>query len=176
MKFKEVVEDRVKQEIPTKEELLPMVIALGVSALGKLPQYALQGAITVVTYELIKQYPQLIPIGITAYALFELLALSVGAETLRKWGFNSGIKSTSFFKGINMISPKHRRLNAYTAESLNVVSNIIGINPVGMLANLSAIIVGDPVVVLAHRITASSISGPINLVIDAGLLVKSHKK
>ena len=167
--------EKVKSAFPKKQDVIPIVTAMAIAQLGKLPEYAIQGATTVAFYEVFKNEPGLVPLGLVMYGLFSAAEFAVGYRNLLLLGGHAGIKSSSLMVAMNLISPGHRRFNAFMAETGNTLVNIIGVtNPVGFLSDIAALLSSDLSVVFAHR-SSVVVSGVIGLVTNIGLnLYKKH--
>lgn len=166
------MKDRIRHFIPDKKDLAPMGLAFGGNLLAKIPEYFIQGVGTAFLYDKLKENPDLVPIGIAAYGIYTAVSMIVGANTLRKRGFNTAIKNSIFFRGLNSFFPYHENINSYLAETMGAISDILGlnINPVSMSSNALALMTDDPLIIISHRLIAASISGAVGLSINLKLL------
>lgn len=159
------MKDKIRHFIPDKKDLVPMGLAFGVSLLANIPEYFAQGVGTAILYEKLKESPDLVSLGIAAYGIYTGVSMIIGANTLRKRGFNAAIKKYLFFRGLNFLFPEHENINSYLAETMGTVSDILGINinPVSMSSNAITLIIGDPLVAISQRFIAVPISGFVGL-------------
>ncbi len=166
------MKDKIRHFIPDKKDFVPMGLAFGVSLLAKIPEYFAQGVGTAILYEKLKESPDLVPLGIAAYGIYTAVSMIVGANTLRKRGFNAAVKNTIFFRGLNALFPEHKYVNSYFAETMGAVSDFLGlnINPVSMSSNAITLITGDPLIAISHRFIAATVSGSVGLSINLKLL------
>lgn len=165
------MKERIKKAFPNRKDIIPVGIAVIAALAAKIPEYAIQGVVTVSIYELFKSNPELIPLGISTYALFTAIDFFLGYQNLIRIGAHAGLKSSGLMIAMNMVSPNHRRLNAFLAQSGSTILNIAGAtNPVAIAANISALNSQDPTVFLAHR-SSVSVSRAVGLAANTGLLL-----
>lgn len=165
------MKEKIKKAFPDKKDIIPVGVAAFAALAAKIPEYLIQGAATVTIYELFKNNPELIPLGISTYAFFTAIDFLIGYQNLVRIGAHAGLKSSALMITLNMVSTNHRRLNAFTAQFASAILNIAGAtNPVAMVANISALNSQDPTIFFAHR-SSVSLSKAAGLAANTGLLL-----
>lgn len=152
--------ERIKAAWPKREEWAPFLGSFGIALLGKVPLAAANTAGIVLLSEKMKEYPDLIPLGIAAYALFSLASAGLDYLVLSRDRVGGSAKANTLYRGLTFALPHQHEFNVIVAELGTVVMNAIGINP-DLTAPTSSIVsylTGDPTIVVAQRVSDMTIS------------------
>ena len=167
---------RIHRQIPRKEQIKPMVFAYSANVLSKGPEYLAQAILFGTTYEAIKHHPDLVSLGIAAYAICALPQLVVNSQTLYELGWNAGYKSTTAFKALDIIFPKYKRASSIVAETADQIGNVYGFNVTGFIAYQASSALGDPVIYLSQRFASILTTGMFGMAINIRLLREARSK
>ena len=152
MKLKE----RIKAAWPKKEEMLPFLGSFGIALLSKAPLVATNTAGMLLISDQMREYPQLIPLGITAYAIFNLASSSLDyADRV-----SASAKANTLYRVMTFLFPENHRFNAVTSEIGTIAMNIIGINPdlTAPASTVLSLVTGDPIYAVSQRISDMAVS------------------
>jgi len=156
MKLKE----RIKAAWPKKEEMLPFLGSFGIALLSKAPLVATNTAGMLLISDQMREYPQLIPLGITAYAIFNLASSSLDYAVLKRDRVSASAKANTLYRVMTFLFPENHRFNAVTSEIGTIAMNIIGINPdlTAPASTVLSLVTGDPIYAVSQRISDMAVS------------------
>ncbi|MBI4225878.1 hypothetical protein HY612_02085 [Candidatus Roizmanbacteria bacterium] len=170
--------ERIKVAIPKRGEWTPFLGSFGVALLGKLPLSAANSAGTVLISEKMKENPELVPLGIAAYALFSLASAGLDYYVLRRDKVGGSAKANTLYRGLTFAFPQRHEFNAIAAEIGTVLMNVVGINPdpTAPISSIVSILTGDPTIALAQRVSDITISLVAQLPYNIYLFSKNRVK
>lgn len=150
----------------------------GISLLGfaafKASMFALDFQVMPKAQEIIREYPELIPLGLFALASLFVASSLVRPKLLKKVGRDTGIASTGIYNVITYISP-WRKVNAAVAYGTDVLLGIVGTSPAAMAATINMLATGQVGDKIGERIGAV-VTGSINLVVNTAYLLRVRKQ
>ena len=170
--------DRLRRALPDRQNRVPFVASYAVALLNKVPQMAINTAGTVFIVERIKENPDLIPLGIAAYAILNGAACAFDGFILNRDGVSGSAKANTVNLGLSVVLPNRRSLNAVLSEAAVYAMNIIGVSPdlSAPATSVMSFLTGDPTYVVAQRLSALAYSFVGQVPYDVLLYFKNRKR
>lgn len=152
--------ERIKMAAPSKKELLPFLGSFGVALLSKIPLTAANTAGTLIVGEKLKDNPDLIALGIVAYALFNAASAYLDYLVLKRDRVSGSAKANTLYRGLTFVFPHSHKFNSVMAEIGTAAMNAIGINPdpTAPVSSIVSIMTGDPTIVIGQRVSDMAIN------------------
>lgn len=157
--------DRIKQVLPKQGELWPFLGSFGLAIVSKAPLALVNGTVTVLLAERLKENETLLSLGLLGFALFNLLYMIYDYPILKRDNVSSSAKANTIYRTMKFFLPNNHEFNAVVAELGATTLNVIGINPdlSAPLSTIASITTGNISYVVAQRISDMVIGGAATL-------------
>ncbi|MBI3620462.1 hypothetical protein HY214_04975 [Candidatus Roizmanbacteria bacterium] len=154
------IRERIKSTLLKKDERAPFIGSFAVALLSKAPLAAVNTAGIVFLSEKMRENSDLVPLGITAFALFSLASAGLDYLVLKRDRVAGSAKANTLYRGLTFLFPNRHEFNAAVAEIGATLMTVVGINPdpTAPASTIMSIITGDPTIAVAQRISDMAIS------------------
>ncbi|MEK7154890.1 MAG: hypothetical protein AAB697_02060 [Patescibacteria group bacterium] len=157
--------DRIKQALPKHDELWPLLGSFGLAIASRAPLALVNGTVTVLLAERLKENELLLSLGLLGFALFNLLYMTYDYAILKKDSVSSSAKANTIYRTMKLLLPNSHEFNTVVAELGATTLNVVGINPdlSAPLSTIASITTGDISYAVAQRISDMVIGGAATL-------------
>ncbi len=154
------LKDRLHAVIPKKEEMIPFLSSFAIALLAKVPLTAYNTAGTLIILEQLKDHPDLVPLGLTAYGIFTILSAALDYKVMKKRRASASAKANTLYRGFTFLLPGRHGLNTALAEISTAAMTVVGINPdpTAAASTFLSLTTGNWNIWLSQRLSDSAMS------------------
>ncbi len=170
--------ERLIATVPSKEQMKPFLGSFGLALLGKVPATLVNTGGMLFFADKMKDNPDLIPIGLMVYGALSLGSTILDYAVLRRDQVAASAKANTIYRALTFAFPQSHEFNSATAQVGTVIMDLVGISPdpTALYSTLMSLVTGDPIIMLAQRLSNELIKFPPQVFFDSVLWLRGNKK